>query len=108
MSATGSPPACLSGPMVSIATRHGCAAGRSRHEPPALVRDGGRSGAVCRLFCRGRLAKAGATRSEERRVGQECVSVDLGCRRIIKKKKQKIYITTEHCMTINKRTRHRT
>src|SRR3546814_13084356 len=28
-------------------------------------------------------------RSEERRVGKECVSVDLGGRRIIKKKKQK-------------------
>src|SRR3546814_16338429 len=29
-----------------------------------------------------------ALRSEERRVGKECVSVDLGGRRIIKKKKQ--------------------
>src|SRR3546814_20802956 len=38
-------------------------------------------------------------RSEERRVGKECVSVDLGGRRIIKKKKN-VNIYSVNCFTV--------
>src|SRR3546814_16173656 len=47
-------------------------------------------------------------RSEERRVGKECVRVDLGGRRIIKKKKNKIYFMQEqqHEKNIEATIRH--
>src|SRR3546814_18416255 len=42
------------------------------------------------------LAEALQERSEERRVGKECASVDLGGRRIIKKKKQHLTQVTRN------------
>src|SRR3546814_11652689 len=59
---------------------------------PAVKRSGStRAGFCSRSWRPGHLYPAGLDRrrSEERRVGKECVSVDLGGRRIIKKKKHK-------------------